>query len=495
MDADHSRIGGKGKGLVWLTQHQNLGYKVPEFDVIDTSYHDDFLRNRTIGGIIGSLIRQTGWQVVSNNTSQMSQSLPRRAKEKVEELHARFKGRRLAVRSSASVSEDNEKFSGAGIYDSVFLEERGWTQADLERAVSQVYLSVDSQKAVEYRRRNGLGDERMAVIVQELVEGCNGVAMSRHPSTPTIMPVSWSSFRGAAVSGDKDSDIHMVYLANKNIEEHYSGEIIFKTEDTDYWEARDITHPIFDMVKTLLPKYGREFELEFVLDLYNLNKGGNPSDAKPELYLLQIRPITKVSDKVVKFPDKKPILVAQYCMGAGEYVGPMVLPNDVIQDNWKRNEPEHYAYIAPRLDQTLTTARGHSDFFGPSVRHNDYNALTPKKKAMVITGSTTYPTHPGIHALTLANEQGILCLAGNDIRPVSEYEEYPELRRMLLLQETIVAKSFGSTLAEKVRFAIPLEEVGDYVHIVSDGLRGHVYQATRDEAVAFAKREGLSIPK
>tara|TARA_Y100000310_G_C20528202_1_gene737138 strand:- start:607 stop:837 length:231 start_codon:yes stop_codon:yes gene_type:complete len=37
-------LGGKGAGLVWLRDNQDLGFNVPEFEIIDTRFHEEFLK-------------------------------------------------------------------------------------------------------------------------------------------------------------------------------------------------------------------------------------------------------------------------------------------------------------------------------------------------------------------------------------------------------------------------------------------------------------------
>ena len=39
-------ISGKASGLVWLAENTDLGYKVPEFDVIDASFYDEAMKQR-----------------------------------------------------------------------------------------------------------------------------------------------------------------------------------------------------------------------------------------------------------------------------------------------------------------------------------------------------------------------------------------------------------------------------------------------------------------
>jgi phosphoenolpyruvate synthase/pyruvate phosphate dikinase len=62
------------------------------------------------------------------------------------------------VRSSAVYSEDSEKTSGAGIYESV-----GDIQSldDFKKAVQSVFESVESEKAKAHRKMFNISEEYM----------------------------------------------------------------------------------------------------------------------------------------------------------------------------------------------------------------------------------------------------------------------------------------------------------------------------------------------
>jgi hypothetical protein len=72
------------------------------------------------------------------------------------------------VRSSAVFSEDGEKLTGAGKYESVIVK-YGQTFAEFRQAVEKVYRSVNSSGAIDYRKRNGIEREEMGLIIQDYV--------------------------------------------------------------------------------------------------------------------------------------------------------------------------------------------------------------------------------------------------------------------------------------------------------------------------------------
>lgn len=77
----------------------------------------------------------------------------------------------LAIRSSSRL-EDSLKFSFAGKYLSVFVPNRGSKDERFKQvcsAILAVYASTFNEAATEYRRKHGLQDEEMAVIIQPLI--------------------------------------------------------------------------------------------------------------------------------------------------------------------------------------------------------------------------------------------------------------------------------------------------------------------------------------
>ena len=178
-----------------------------------------------------------------------------------------------------------------------------------------VYDSVNSEKAVQYRKQAGLSDEIMEVIIQEFAKGFNGVVMSRLPARAGIIPVWWSSKTGAVVSGDKEATVHTIYIAPSNM----GLESIFVSDtNVDDNQEQFVINRMGELSRKLRDRYGREFEAEFSIDF-----GSNVVN------MLQIRPLTNISDNEIIFPDKEPILIGTHVMGAGEYICPLVIPDHI----------------------------------------------------------------------------------------------------------------------------------------------------------------------
>lgn len=464
---EHNTVGGKGTGLLWLCQHTDLGFSVPEFEIIDTSYYDEIKRHQKLSQLTALLkqIKNDGKWIGSYHP-------PSRLEERCNDLIARFTGRDIAIRSSAVISEDSTQFSGAGIYKTYFIKASQLHIQNLVQAILSVYESVDTPQALRYRTENQLGEEHMAVIIQEVATGDNGVALSRLPAREGIIPIIWSSIRGAAVSGDRDAEIHKLYFTPQDWATFspFTFRNIFESDtDIPYSSYKYMSNTLTQLIARLRERYERDFELEFTIDFHDKNSSLN---------LLQIRPLTNVRNIEVTFPNKEPILTADYCMGVGEYIGRWITPRDV-EKYW--DEPLHYAFVTPKLEKMMPGLFGALAGSGsfPEFAHKDYDEQTPNKKALVITNDAL----PGMHALTVANEKGILCVARREEEREDSYFQN--------MTRDLARAMLGSAIVEKIAFDIPIESVGNYIHIVSDGLQGNIYRASKEEAQEFEKRNGI----
>jgi len=434
------KIGGKASGLKWLKENTDLGFRVPEFRVIDTSYYDEYARIQESARLVSALA-----SVCSGTETHAFFNPPQRLEERCNAIAKHFSDKGVSVRSSAVVSEDNEKLSGAGIYDTFFLDAEQITPKSLLEKVLQVYASVNSERALAYRRENGVEGEQMAVIVQKLINkvGCrHGVIRSRLPGRSGIIPVSWSDTPGAVV-GNLNARINTAYF-NAKKKRHYGNECIFLEDNSSTEEMHLLDKFLVSLIPGLKERYGKELEAEFCFDKKN-----------NRLYLLQIRALTNLSEVPVDFPKhKKAIFRAGLSMGAGEYIGRVVFPDDV-KEGW--NEPEHYAFVTPRIGKGEEATQA---YYSREIKRQgreikkDMDILTPRKKAIILTYDDSFATH----ALTIANEKGILCVSIN--RNPRSRRDYDEI----------------------------MKRAGPYVHIVSDGLVGRVYQATQEEAEDFNQR-------
>jgi len=170
-------IGGKAKGLSfvaevrerepgrWRMPHGDR-IRIPETTVLTTELFEGFLQENALA----PLSTRENYEKIRNAFIRASFS------EGVKRDFRRVLSRMdypLAIRSS-SFLEDNQEFSFAGIYLTLFIPNRGSPEARLnafEEAVKQVFASTYNPNALAYRRRHGLSGEKesMAVIVQRMI--------------------------------------------------------------------------------------------------------------------------------------------------------------------------------------------------------------------------------------------------------------------------------------------------------------------------------------
>ncbi|HEY4215526.1 MAG TPA: rifamycin-inactivating phosphotransferase [Gemmatimonadaceae bacterium] len=177
-----------------------------------------------------------------------------------------------AVRSSAT-AEDSPTTSFAGQYDS-YLNVVG-ADAILEH-VERCWASLFTERAVTYRRRNGIDDRkiRMGVVVQRMVSAdASGILFTADPLSGNRRTTSIEAIVGlgeALVSGHVNPDVYKVR----------DGDIVTKT-------VRQTKPVLTDAQIAKLEQLGRRIESHF----------GSPQDiewcvADDEFQFVQSRPIT-----------------------------------------------------------------------------------------------------------------------------------------------------------------------------------------------------------
>lgn len=171
-------LGGKARGLSFLAKlvskyiskemFPNLQITIPRTLVISTDIFETFLMQNSLPN--EELFNLTDERIA---LTFMSASLPATV---LGDLRAFIHNTRkpLVVRSSG-VLEDSLLQSFAGIYDSILLPNESWETdfrfQDVCNAIKYVYASTFFEKARTYIKSTpkNIGDEKMAVIIQEVV--------------------------------------------------------------------------------------------------------------------------------------------------------------------------------------------------------------------------------------------------------------------------------------------------------------------------------------
>ena len=199
------KIGGKAFQLAELSE---AGFLVPSFLVLTGEAFYEFLgedreRLYSLLSVYKDENREEICSIIRNRVFQ------REWKEKVlGKLKAYFgENCLLAVRSSA-MDEDGEDCSFAGMMESFLNVKQG---EELFDSIRKCYLSCFSERAMAYRKENGLltGNIGMAVIIQEMVDAdVSGVMFTGNPGTNNPDEILISVVTGlgeALVSGEKNS--------------------------------------------------------------------------------------------------------------------------------------------------------------------------------------------------------------------------------------------------------------------------------------------------
>jgi len=198
----------------------------------------------------------------------------------------------VAVRSSAT-GEDGAVTSFAGQQETI-LGVRG--EADVCAAVARCWESLHSERAVAYRRHQGVGDDglAMAVVVQRLVHAESaGVLFTRDPldaeGQRMLVEASWG-LGESVVSGKVAPDrYHLDRETGRVVEQHIATKTVQVTADgPSEVPAEKQSQPCLDRERlATLAELGRRVETFY----------GEPRDvewawAEGQFWLLQARPIT-----------------------------------------------------------------------------------------------------------------------------------------------------------------------------------------------------------
>lgn len=408
MDGDGA-LGGKANGLNLLAQNTDLGFRVLDFEVIDAFHYDDFLKQRELAHLSALLLQRDHPQ---EKTVGVVERVPKRLEDRCFELSQKFGGLNVAVRSSGTIFEDNQQFSGAGIYDSIIIDTNNLTTSALREAVLKVYSSIQNPRAVSYRHEKGLAEERMAVVVQEFLEPTwSGVMYTSNPTYPQDISIEFNTGRNKVVEGIAGS--HIVDY-NKR-----TGKRVFESERLPNRMPFDLDK--LAQIGIALEKRIGPSDIEFLVD-------------DGEFYFIQRRSITDIQEpKRIKIPKYEPeqfIVSSNLKRGTGKVKLPVVKLSDIndfmdrlqllnmidpreagrqVKEYFRniiRNDSEFasgYILLLPHFHQTAMPIFAlHTMGLGINGDPT-YDNLTPHKRAIITTRVASISSH----VMTVARERGI----------------------------------------------------------------------------------------
>ncbi|MFC7044953.1 pyruvate, water dikinase [Halobacteriaceae archaeon GCM10025711] len=305
---DIGDVGGKGASLGELT---DAGLPVPPGFVVTGGTYRSFIEDTGIEEELFSAVD------VDSEDSKALAEAEARAKELIletelpdgirEEIEATYdeldEGNEtyVAVRSSAT-AEDLPDASFAGQQET-FLNVR---RDDLMDRVKRCWASLFTQRAIYYRQQQGFEHSKVdiAVVVQQMVDAeKSGVMFTSHPSTGApkiIIEAAWG-LGEAVVSGSVSPDNYVVDREDGEVEEvTVADKKTMCIRDPDTGETVDVE--VSDEKRTARvlddDDIGRLVELgELVEDHYDTPQDVEWAIVDGEVYMLQSRPITTISEE------------------------------------------------------------------------------------------------------------------------------------------------------------------------------------------------------
>lgn len=302
------------------------------------------------------------------------------------------------VRSSAVFSEDGANITGAGIYESVRVF-GGATFQEFRDAVTKVYESVNSPRALAYRTQQGIAEEEMGLLIQKYItpdtrfmhnQSEQGYMNSRLAGVPELMEIVTETSRNFVRRKAVDFTLGMRVGRNEDAfdDVHHFPPDQFKIRPTLPIKVAQLT----SIVERI---WGKDIQVEFVVDGFDVN-------------FVQVRELpenTFTQTPEVKFPDEQAIHTG-YSIGTGD----LELP---VLDDEEDNSEETGVVVFP------------SNFMF-SMGDNSYRL---PKAGVVIIADTNSEGRNG-HIQTLCAERGLVCIFPGEYEEDKPTLRYPELSRM-----------------------------------------------------------------
>lgn len=369
-------IGGKASNLQKLDTIE--GVAVPKWFVIPSCEMIGFLNQIDSGSEdIQSLIQN----------GSLSESLALQIATSIKQFKPNTT---FAIRSSG-VIEDSDQSSCAGLYDS-FLNCKN---------MEEVHQAIKATWASAYNPRAPKSDRLMGVIVQEMIDAAvSGVATTKVLSNnyPGIQIAANYGMGESIVHGDVDVDGWIVHPTKRYVIEAVKGSKKFcykpskkgglerieipEVDRNRFCLTLDEVHQIKELIQKIRACYGCDIDVEFALD------------ADRNIYILQTRPLVKVSEDHVLIVDP------EQCATEGEVArGLYSLPGAVsgrlvFVSNWEELSGGKIE-LAP------------DDIVLAYITTNTWSHYLAHIKALI-----TREGSPSSHPILLCREKHVPCLIG-----------------------------------------------------------------------------------
>ena len=173
-------VGGKAKGLIFamkLYQERLVGSDhakdifFPRSYILCSDFFDGFMELNCLEGVVNKKCQKM-LSVKEMHQKIMGGEIPENLKNAIYDILEKETGP-LIVRSS-SLLEDNLKYSFAGIYESLFVSNKGtleYRMKSIEDTIKKVYASTFNNNAKEYRKKHKISwkTEKMSLLIQDVI--------------------------------------------------------------------------------------------------------------------------------------------------------------------------------------------------------------------------------------------------------------------------------------------------------------------------------------
>lgn len=275
------QVGGKGANLGEMTR---AGFPVPKGFCLTTAVYDAFAEGLQLEGMTGEKARGV----------LAKRGLPARCEAQIRQALKNFPaGTLFSVRSSAT-AEDLPYASFAGQQDT-YLNVK---PENVAKAVRNCFISLYTDRAVSYRRQNGITNPGMSVVVQEMVASdASGVMFTADPVSGNRCRLVIDAVFGlgeAIVSGLVSPD-HIVY--DRKSKSILSTEIAKKEFAIRPLPDGETEREVIQSEEPVLTQ--QDIRKLVILGEALEDHYGQPQDVEwairdGSLYLLQTRPVTSL---------------------------------------------------------------------------------------------------------------------------------------------------------------------------------------------------------
>lgn len=354
----------------------------------------------------------------------------------------------LMVRSSAVFSEDGETMTGAGIYDTIALDD-GHDFEAFQAAIFKVYESCESDRAIRYRAKHGVEKESMGLVIQERIVNADlHTVNSTRPGGAKIIQVEDAKGRSPFIVDVSLLDKDLFGPAMIGLSQ--IGQMTRVPYDHSRLADEKINPTIAALIfaRLLEEYYGQPVQLEFSLTRFT-EEGGSPSVSRSRLRtkidFFQARPLpaSMFTQIPVEFPkDQTPLYE---CPAEGRCDAILDVLNFDVQNGTRTGFMVYYR----------------------SFEHGSQRELfrsTMPQKGVVLIVSPSVCGHG--HLETLALEEGLVLLFNRDEDLSSSSPEMRKIRQRL--KEALFFVNGDFLGFKKVR-------------VVSDGETARIYEVTKAE--------------